>query len=75
MSSKLNAGKHFPRRLSVQMNAQCRILVKQKGYEPLKKQYEELTAFLQVVDGTVDSAASLLKAATVKQLLPIDQLY
>jgi len=57
------------------MNAQCRILVKQKGYEPLKKQYEELTAFLQVVDGTVDSAASLLKAATVKQLLPIDQLY
>ncbi|KAG4974976.1 hypothetical protein JHK87_031797 [Glycine soja] len=47
------------------MNAQCRILVKQKGYEPLKKQYEELTAFLQVVDGTVDSAASLLKAATL----------
>jgi len=31
----------------------------------LKMQYKELTAFLQVVDDTLDSAASLLKAATV----------
>lgn len=31
----------------------------------LKIQYKELTAFLQVVDDTQDSAASLSKAATV----------
>lgn len=39
-----------------------RILV---GKKALKKHYEELTAFLQVVDGTEDSAASLLKEAKV----------
>ena len=37
-------------------------------------QYKELTAFLQVVDGTQDSAASLPKAATVHQL-SIGQIY
>jgi len=49
--------------------------VKQKGSNHLKKQYEELTAFLPVVDGTVDSAASLLKATTEQELLLIGQLY
>ncbi|KAL5058305.1 hypothetical protein RYX36_029909 [Vicia faba] len=32
-------------------------------------QYKELTAFLQVVDGTQDSAASLPKAATMRKLM------
>lgn len=41
----------------------------------MKKWYEELTAFLQAVGGTEDSAASLSKAATVYQLLSIRQSY
>jgi hypothetical protein len=36
---------------------------------------EELTAFLQVVDGTQDSAASLSKEATVQQLLYTGKSY
>lgn len=35
-------------------------------------QYKELTALLQVVDGTQDSASSLSKAATVHQLLAVE---
>ena len=36
---------------------------------------EELTGFLPVVDGTGDSASSLVKLATAQQLLHIGQSY
>jgi len=63
MSNRLNANKHFPI-LAVKIESKSMIiLVKQNGSKHLKKQYEEeLTALLPVVDGTVDFAASLLKA-------------